>query len=111
MTASALAVLRSLLDDGWIENASLVGDYFKQKLMGLKQKYTIVKDVRGLGLILGLELNVEGAPIVAACMQRGFLINCIQEKVLRFVPPLIIRREEVDSLIDCLDAVFEETVT
>jgi acetylornithine aminotransferase len=111
VTAGALAVLRSILDDGWIENASLVGDYFKQRLMGLQQKYTIIKDVRGLGLILGLELNVEGAPIVAACMQRGFLINCIQEKVLRFVPPLIIRREEVDSLIDCLDAVFEETVT
>ena len=110
MTAGALAVLRSILDDGWIENASLMGDYFKQRLMGLQQKYTVVKDVRGLGLILGLELNVEGAPVVAACMQRGFLINCVQEKVLRFVPPLIIKKEEIDSLIDCLDAVFEETV-
>jgi len=111
VTAGALAVLRSLLDDGWIENASLMGDYFKQRLMGLQQKYTILKEVRGLGLILGLELNVEGAPIVAACMQRGFLINCVQEKVLRFVPPLIISKEEIDSLIDCLNAVFKETVT
>jgi acetylornithine/N-succinyldiaminopimelate aminotransferase len=110
VTAGALAVLRSLLDDGWIENASLVGDYFKQRLMGLQHKYAIIKDVRGLGLILGLELNVEGAPIVAACMQRGFLINCVQERVLRFLPPLIIGREEIDSLIDCLDAVFTETV-
>jgi acetylornithine/N-succinyldiaminopimelate aminotransferase len=110
VTAGALAVLRSLLDDGWIENARLVGDYFKQRLMGLQQKYAIVKDVRGLGLILGLELNTEGAPVVAACMQRGFLINCVQEKVLRFVPPLIVGKEEIDSLIDCLDAVFEETV-
>jgi acetylornithine aminotransferase len=110
VTAGALAVLRSILDDGWIENASLVGDYFKQRLMDLQQKYAIVKDVRGLGLILGLELNVEGAPVVAACMQRGFLINCIQEKVLRFVPPLIIKKEEIDSLIDCLDVVFKETV-
>ena len=107
MTAGALAVLRSLLDDGWIENASLVGDYFKQRLMSLQQKYIIVKDVRGLGLILGMELNTEGAPIVAACMQRGFLINCVQETVLRFVPPLIISKEEIDSLIDCLDDIFE----
>jgi acetylornithine/N-succinyldiaminopimelate aminotransferase len=110
VTAGALAVLRSLLDDGWIENARLVGDYFKQRLMGLQQKYSVVRNVRGLGLILGLELNTDGAPIVAACMQRGFLINCVQEKVLRFVPPLIIGKEEIDSLIECLDAVFEETV-
>ena len=110
MTAGALAVLQSLLDDGWIENARLVGDYFKQRLIDLQQKYTIVKDVRGLGLILGLELNTEGAPIVAECMQRGFLINCVQEKVLRFVPPLIIGKEEIDSLIDCLDVVFKEIV-
>jgi acetylornithine/N-succinyldiaminopimelate aminotransferase len=110
VTAGALAILRSLLDDGWIENARLVGDYFKQRLMGLQQKYAIIKDVRGLGLILGLELNTEGASVVAACMQRGFLINCVQEKVLRFVPPLIISKEEIDSLIECLDAVFRETV-
>jgi acetylornithine/N-succinyldiaminopimelate aminotransferase len=109
VTAGALAVLRSLLDDGWIKNASLMGDYFKQKLMGLQQKYTIIKDVRGLGLILALELNTGGAPVVTACMQRGFLINCVQEKVLRFVPPLIIGKEEIDSLIDCLDVVFKET--
>jgi acetylornithine aminotransferase len=108
VTAGALAVLRSLLDDGWIENARLVGDYFKQRLVGLQQKHTIVNDVRGLGLILGLELNMEGAPIVAACMQRGFLINCAQEKVLRFVPPLIMGKEEIDSLIDCLDSVLKE---
>jgi acetylornithine/N-succinyldiaminopimelate aminotransferase len=110
VTAGALAILRSLLDEGWIENARLVGDYFKQRLMGLQQKYAIIKDVRGLGLILGLELNTEGASVVAACMQRGFLINCVQEKVLRFVPPLIISKEEIDSLIECLDAVFRETV-
>jgi acetylornithine/N-succinyldiaminopimelate aminotransferase len=108
VTAGALAVLRSLLDDGWIENARLVGDYFKQRLMDLQQKYAIVKNVRGLGLILGLELNAEAAPIVAACMQRGFLINCVQEKVLRFVPPLIIGTEEIDSLIECLDLVIKE---
>jgi acetylornithine/N-succinyldiaminopimelate aminotransferase len=110
VTAGALAILRSLLDEGWIENARLVGDYFKQRLMGLQQKYAIIKDVRGLGLILGLELNTEDASVVAACMQRGFLINCVQEKVLRFVPPLIISKEEIDSLIECLDAVFRETV-
>ena len=110
VTAGALAVMRSLLDDGWIENARIMGDYFKERLLGLQQKHAIVKEVRGLGLILGMELATEGAPVVAACMERGFLINCAQEKVLRFVPSLIIGKEEIDSLVDCLDVVFKETV-
>jgi acetylornithine/succinyldiaminopimelate/putrescine aminotransferase len=59
-----------------------------------------------MGLLLGMKLSIEGATIVAQCMQKGFLINCIQDKILRFVPPLIIKQAEIDSLIDCLDEVL-----
>ncbi|UCH01023.1 MAG: acetylornithine transaminase [Deltaproteobacteria bacterium] len=108
ITAGALAVVKSLLNDGWIENAREMGDHFKDKLTVLRQRYSIIKDVRGLGLILGLQLDREVADIANTCMERGFLINCVQEKVLRFVPPLIIGKEEIDLLINCLDEVFKE---
>jgi len=108
ITASALAVVKSLIHDGWIENARVIGDYFKDGLIRLQKKHSIIKEVRGLGLIIGLLLDRAGQDIVDACAKRGFLINCIQDKILRFVPPLIIGKDEVDSLIECLDDVFNE---
>ncbi len=108
ITAGALAVVKSLLNDGWIENAREMGVYFKTKLTTLQGKYGIIRDVRGLGLLLGLEMDRDVAGIANVCMERGFLINCVQERVLRFAPPLIIGREEIDLLINCLDVVFKE---
>jgi acetylornithine aminotransferase len=108
ITAGALAVVKSLLNDGWIENAGEMGDYLKDKLAALQKNHSIIKDVRGLGLIVGLQLDREVADIAKTCMERGFLINCVQERVLRFVPPLIIGKEEIDLLVDCLDEVFTE---
>jgi acetylornithine/N-succinyldiaminopimelate aminotransferase len=108
ITAGATAVVRSLLNDGWIENASVMGTYFKNELINLQQKHAVIRDIRGLGLIIGVELVIEGAEIVTACMERGFLINCVQDRVLRFVPPLTIGKEEIDPLIACLDEVLEE---
>jgi acetylornithine/N-succinyldiaminopimelate aminotransferase len=63
--------------------------------------------VRGRGLMIGMELNTDGTPVVNSCMEQGFLINCIQGSVLRFVPPLVITREQIDNLVDCLDRLFE----
>jgi acetylornithine aminotransferase len=54
-----------------------------------------------------MELDLPGGPIVNACMDKGFLINCTQEKVLRFIPPLIVQKEEIDHLVDTLDQIFE----
>ncbi len=108
ITAGALAVVKSLLNDGWIENAREMGVYFKTGLTTLQGKYSIIRDVRGLGLLLGLEFDRDVAGIASVCMERGFLINCVQERVLRFVPPLIIGREEINLLINCLDVVFKE---
>ena len=108
ITAGALAVVESLLNDGWIENARDMGNYFKNQLTNLQQKHSIIKEVKGLGLMLGLLLDRDGTDIVNACMEKGFLINCVQEKVLRFVPPLIIRKEKIDLLINCLDEIFKE---
>lgn len=106
VTAVSLAVLKSLVEDGWIEHCKVIGNYFKERLQELGNKYSFIKEVRGLGLILGLLLDRPGGPVVDACMERGFLINCAQENVLRFLPPLIVERDEIDLLIQTLDTIF-----
>jgi acetylornithine aminotransferase len=108
VTAAAKVVLKSLLEDGWIDNSRQMGEYFKGRLEDLSERHHIIKDVRGLGLILGVELDRPGAPIVDACTERGFLINCIQDNVLRFIPPLIVEKKEIDLLVEALDEILGE---
>ena len=108
VTAVSKEVLQSLIEDGWIEHCRDMGNYFKEKLEDLAQRFTFIKEVRGLGLILGVELDRPGASIVTACMKEGFLINCVQENVLRFLPPLIVEKEEIDLLVETLSRVFME---
>lgn len=106
VTAAALATLRILTGEGIIEKAAETGAYFRARLAALKSRHPAILDVRGEGLMIGLVLDMPGAPLVDACRERGFLINCIQETILRFAPPLIIETAEVDALIDCLDDVL-----
>jgi acetylornithine aminotransferase len=106
VTSAALEVCKVLKDEQLIDQCRNMGAYFKERLLGLKNRHQIVTDVRGLGLLLGMKLKIEGAPIVSECMQKGFLINCIQDNVLRFVPPLIIKKEDIDAFIECLDEVL-----
>jgi acetylornithine/N-succinyldiaminopimelate aminotransferase len=109
VTSVAREVCKILIDDQVINRSQSVGAYFKDKLLGLKSRHASVVDVRGIGLLLGMELNKEGAPIVAKCLEKGFVINCIQENILRFAPPLIITLQEIDGLINCLDEVMTDS--
>jgi acetylornithine aminotransferase len=106
VTAAALEVCKTLVEEQVIENSKVAGLYFKEKLLELKGRHTIIEDVRGLGLLLGMKLKIDGAPLVKQCMQNGFLINCIQDRILRFIPPLIISQVEIDQLAECLDGIF-----
>ena len=72
----------------------------------LKEKYDFITDARGSGLLVGLELNFEGADIVGKMLEEGFLINCTAGNVLRFAPPLVVKEEEIDALVEALDKVF-----
>jgi predicted acetylornithine/succinylornithine family transaminase len=110
-TAVSTAVLKSLLRDGWVVNAEKMGDYFRSGLNRLAGKHKCIKNVRGLGLIIGVELEGPGAPVVEACRKKGFLIICAQERVLRFVPPLIVGKEEIDLLLEALDNIFNDMET
>ncbi|MDH3829881.1 MAG: acetylornithine transaminase [Desulfobacterales bacterium] len=111
VTAAALEVCKVLVDEQVIENGKAAGSYFKEKLLELKGRHAIIEDVRGLGLLLGMKLKIDGAPLVKQCMQNGFLINCIQDRILRFIPPLIISEEEIDQLVECLDGIFAEAAS
>jgi acetylornithine/succinyldiaminopimelate/putrescine aminotransferase len=100
-------VLRNLLEEGWIDHCAAVGGYFKEGLEGLARKHETIREVRGLGLILGVEMTRPCAEVVDACMDAGFLINCAHDTVLRFIPPLIVERAEIDALLEALDAILE----
>ena len=106
VTSVAGQVCRMLVDEKIIDHAHAMGQYFRDRLLDLKARHAVIDDVRGMGLLLGMKLSIEGATIVSQCMEKGFLINCIQEKILRFVPPLIITQAEIDSLIGCLDDIL-----
>jgi len=107
VTAAAKAVVASLLNGGWLAHCSRMGDYFRSELEKLKANHPVIKEIRGLGLMVGVELEEPGAPVVEGCLERGFLINCAQEKVLRFVPPLVVGKKEIDGLIHALDEVLK----
>jgi acetylornithine aminotransferase len=107
VSAVAYAVLGALLDEGWVEHCLEIGDYFKGELQELVSRFDFVREVRGLGLILGLVLDRPGAPYVQACLDEGFIINCVQDNVLRFAPPLIVKKKEIDSLLETLVSIFE----
>lgn len=107
--AAAEATIETLLEDGFIlDSCRFMGKYFMNKLEKLKNDFpSTIIDVRGMGLLIGLELTQAGGPIVEACAKRGILINCTSGNVLRFTPPLIIVEKEIDHLVDVLEDIFE----
>lgn len=108
VTAAALEVCKTLLDGKIVEQGKARAEYFRDKLDRLKERHDCIVDVRGLGLLLGIKLDFNAESMVSQCMHKGFFINCIQEHILRFVPPLIISEKEIDALIDCLDKLLRE---
>ena len=108
--SAALAVIRVLLEGRVLTQSRAVGQYMAKSLLDLKDRLPNVKDARGLGLLQGLELTIDGKPVVTDCLNRGFLINCTMDRVLRFVPPLIITQREIDRLIDVLADVLGKRV-
>ncbi len=109
-TATALEVLKQISDSRFLDSVLEKGTYFKEKLLLLKEKYPKIVDVRGKGLLIGLELDVcngkNAGDFVSGCFKKGFIINGIQDKVLRFAPPLIISTTEIDELVSVLDSLL-----
>ena len=106
-TAAGVAALTTILEEGMLENCQKLGDYFISQLEEIKKKFPFVKEVRGKGLILGMELKIDGSSIVKEMLKKKILINCTMGNVLRFLPPLIVTREEVDHVVKALEEVFK----
>jgi predicted acetylornithine/succinylornithine family transaminase len=105
--AAGIAVVNTLLG-GVLENCRVMGEYFMNRLLALKEKFSFIQNVRGSGLIIGAELDREGAAIVDACLKEGLLINCTVGKVLRFIPPLIVTKAEVDEGFAIMEKVLAQ---
>lgn len=104
--SAGLAVMKTLLQGGALRNCVKMSKVLTQGLKKLQERFSFVRGVRGKGLILGLELEMEGAKIVEACMEAGLLINCTAYKILRFVPPLTITAKEIARGLSILGDVL-----
>ncbi len=94
-----------MLDEGdLLQRVNEVGSYFKRELGKLKRRHAhLILEVRGIGLILGLELSFSGKSVAAKMLERGFVMNCTHDTVLRFLPPYIIRKSEVRTMMAALE--------
>jgi len=106
---AAIAVIEAIEEDNLLQNAASVGRYAKEKLGELKQKHFIIDHVRGIGLMIGVQLKNPGKEIVDKCLEKGLRINCAHESVLRFMPPMIVTKKEIDQAVDILDSVLSES--
>ncbi|MEK6725581.1 MAG: acetylornithine transaminase [Deltaproteobacteria bacterium] len=105
-TAAALAVLHTIKKEDILRNCNIVSGYLINRLKELMKGFDFIKDVRGIGLLIGMELTFDAGDIVKKCMDRGILINYTNGNVLRFIPPLIVMEDEVDVLITALEEIF-----
>lgn len=102
--AAVYATLTTIKSEGLVDKVAEKGEYFKNELRKLQEKYPDkVTDVRGCGLMLGMEIAGEGKPIVESCLANNVIVNCTAGNVIRIVPPLIISREEIDIVVAALD--------
>jgi predicted acetylornithine/succinylornithine family transaminase len=103
---AALCVLDELVGGGLMAQVGRVGRLFEQRLHAMAAKYSIVKEIRGTGLIWGIELTCDAAPVVPAALERGVIVNRTAERVVRLLPPLVITEADADAALGRLDAAL-----
>jgi len=104
--AAAKEVFARISDPAFLERVRSVGDYLLNKLLMLQEKYDVIQEVRGRGLIVGVQTDIDVGPIVDACYEEGLLTVKAGDNVLRMVPPLIVEKEHVDEAIEIVDEAF-----
>ena len=107
-TQAAIATIETILEDGiLLEECQRLGKYFIRRLTTLKDTFSsIIVEIRGLGLMIGMQLTRDCVPIVKACMEKGVLVNCTANNTLRFTPPLIVTEKEIDTVTDIVEDVL-----
>ena len=107
--AAGLAVMDVILNNGLVENAAKMGEYLIGRLSELAGKHGCISEVRGMGLMVGIQLSIGKAKeIKDMCFKKGCLVGNVGNNIIRLLPPLIVRREDIDSIVEVLDGVFDE---
>ncbi|MEK6235800.1 MAG: aminotransferase class III-fold pyridoxal phosphate-dependent enzyme [Planctomycetales bacterium] len=107
---AGIAVLETIEADGLLENAQRISELFQTRLEAIQQECNLIQEVRVLGLMIGVELSVDGTDVVKQCMDRGLLINCTQGVVLRMLPAMTLAEDEANEGLDILADVLREQV-
>jgi len=105
---AGIATIEMIEQDGLLEQAKKVGEVFKRRFTALKQECPIVEDVRVLGVMIGLELTIDGGPLVKSCMDRKLLINCTHGTVIRLLPAMNLSTRQAEEACDILAEVVKE---
>jgi len=105
--SAALGVFEAIKREKLLKNTVEMGKYLVEKLNELKKKKSVIKEIRGKGLMIGMELNIEGAGIVDACFKEKLLINCAHGNVLRLMPGMIVNKKQIDKAMEILDKVMK----
>lgn len=106
MACRAALEFIDIMENGLLEQVGRVGEYFRAGLRELQTKHSFIREVRGAGLMIGVELDRPGKPYVARGMEEGLLFNATHETVLRFLPPYILTEREVDRALRILGKLF-----
>lgn len=105
---AALGTFKAIFADKMLGNVKKMGPYLMEKLNALKEKFSCIEDVRGLGLMIGVQLKMEGKPVFEKCLERGLIINCTQGNILRIMPALNVTKKQIDKAVHILETVLSE---
>ncbi len=108
--AAAVAAMEMIDSEGLLARAAELGRHIMTRLAAMKEKFDCISEIRGRGLMIGIELDIPGAEIVSTCLEKGLRINCTHETVLRFMPALTASKEQIDEALDILETVMTENV-
>jgi acetylornithine/succinyldiaminopimelate/putrescine aminotransferase len=105
---AALAVLKAVGEERLLSAAQKSSEYIFSRLFKMKERYPLIRDVRGLGLMIGMELGLPGKPAVENCIKQGLLINCTHDTVLRLMPALNISKKQIDMALNIIEGAIKE---
>ena len=105
---AAIFVLEQLMEGGLIDHITSVGAHFERRLRTLALRHPVVLEVRGAGLMRGIELRMDATPVIDAARTHGLLVNRTDDKVVRMLPPLTIEAADIDKAVDVLDTVLAQ---
>jgi acetylornithine/N-succinyldiaminopimelate aminotransferase len=106
--ATIIATLNTMFGDGVIKHCDQMGSYIRDRISGLKKRFPFIVDIRGKGLLIGVELSINGDEVLKDFLKEGIILNCTKGKILRLLPPLTVQRDEVDIFLEIAERIFQK---